>query len=51
MTKPHDIWHLNLVRMVIDHGANIDAEDNEGQTPFHRVLGAQGHSDEELFGY
>ena len=30
---------LELVRILLDHGANVSAEENRGQTPLHQVLG------------
>jgi ankyrin repeat protein len=37
---------LKLVRMLLDHGANVNAEDSWGRTPLRRVLGVKGYSDE-----
>lgn len=41
---------LKLVRMLLDHGANVNAEDRRGRTPFHRVLEDGDDSDEDRVG-
>jgi ankyrin repeat protein len=41
---------VKLVRILVDHGANVDAEDNLGRTPLHRVLEAEGISEQDQSG-
>ena len=41
---------LKSVRILLDHGANVNAEDNRGRTPLCRVLEAENYSDEDRFG-
>ncbi|KAH8982511.1 ankyrin repeat-containing domain protein [Lactarius akahatsu] len=33
------------VRMLVDHGADVNANDKRGQTPFHRVSQSESYSD------
>ena len=33
-----DYGHLEVARILVEHGANIDAEDNEGRTAFQVSL-------------
>ena len=40
---------LEVARALLDHGAYVNAEDNQGRTPLHRVFGAGGYSDEDRF--
>jgi serine/threonine-protein phosphatase 6 regulatory ankyrin repeat subunit B len=41
---------FDIARALLDLGANVNAEDNRGWTPLHRVLRAEGYSDEQRFG-
>ncbi|KAN0136325.1 Ankyrin repeat-containing domain protein [Lactarius tabidus] len=41
---------LEVARVFLDLGANVNAEDNRGQTPLHRVLRSEDYSDEQRFG-
>ncbi|KAH9038413.1 ankyrin repeat-containing domain protein [Lactarius pseudohatsudake] len=42
--------NLKLVRVLLDHGANIDARDSWGQTALHQVSGGKDYNDEDGFG-
>ncbi len=41
---------LKLARTLVDHGANVNAEDNWGRTPLCRLLGATDDSGDDFFG-
>ncbi|KAH8982259.1 ankyrin repeat-containing domain protein [Lactarius hatsudake] len=41
---------LKLVRVLLDHGANVDVMDRRGRTPLHRVLGGEDYRDKDGFG-
>ncbi|KAN0137936.1 Ankyrin repeat-containing domain protein [Lactarius tabidus] len=44
------LLEVKLVRMFLDHGANVNVKDNWGRTPLHRVLEARDYCDDDRFG-
>ena len=36
--------HKDIVKLLLDHGANIDVKDNDGETPIYRAA-VKGHTE------
>ena len=37
--------HVQMVAFLVEHGANVDLQDNDGHTPLMAVCKAAGHAD------